>query len=445
MTNGNPFYVHPGGAYGEGLTGLAGSMMDAYKVRQEQETQQRAAEKFANMKAGAVEAFRSGDPNKMIEFSLQNPEMGQAMGQYFKMQSGLNEAEAQKQQDEYTSALFSWYQNPTEDNANAILEERADLNLPGSDTFVARLKANPEGMKRSVMGELSFFAPNRMKQYHEAMAGPEAGKPTTKIQEYNLAVEQGYKGSFMEYQKKLAEGMGRTKKQKTGAFLVRKPDGTAEIAVGSFDPETGKIKTETAALDGLEVISKLGETAAEETERKIEQKKSELAAAGEEKRTADLIARGIAAAESTAPIRRAITLLDEVKTGGFRAAALRVKQAFGVEGADEGELSNSLGKAVLSQLRETFGAAFTEAEGKRLERIEASFTKSAETNRRLLTQALRIAEKTANRARKKAVEREDQATVDDIDDLLTFTLDEPEKFKSAADMSDEEILKALEQ
>lgn len=445
MKNGNPFYVHPGGDYEEGLTGLAGSMMDAYKVRQEQETQQRAAERFAEIKTAFTSAAQAGDTDKLLELSIQYPEMSQAVSKAYQMQSGLEEKEAAKQEEEYKSALFSWYQNPTEENAKTILEERADLNLPGSDQFIDRFRANPDRMKKIVESELAVHAPKRLKAYREAMAGPEGDKPTSKIQEYNLAVKQGYKGSFMEYQKKLEEGKGRTKKQKTGAFLVKDEEGNVEIAVGSFDPETGTIKTETAALDGLKVISKLGETAAEETERKISQKKSELAAAGEEKRTADLIARGIAAAESTAPIRRAITLLDEVKTGGFRAAALRAKQTFGIEGADEGELSNSLGKAVLSQLKETFGAAFTEAEGKRLERIEANFTKSAETNRRLLTQALRIAEKTANRARKKAVERGDQATIDDIDDLLTFTLDEPEKFKSAADMSDEEILKALEQ
>jgi len=145
------------------------------------------------------------------------------------------------------------------------------------------------------------------------------------------------------------------------------------------------------------------------------------------KKEAGLIDRGLAAAESTAPIRRAIDLLDTVKTGGIRAAALRAKQLFGVEGADEGELSNNMGKAVLSQLRETFGAAFTENEGKRLERIEANFTKSPATNKRLLRQALRIAERTAERAKNAAKRRGDMETVEDIDDLLTFTLTEPEQ------------------
>ena len=142
-----------------------------------------------------------------------------------------------------------------------------------------------------------------------------------------------------------------------------------------------------------------------------------------EQRAGALITRGIAAAESTATVRRAIELLDRVKTGGIAAISLATMKRLGIEGADEGELSNSLGKSVLSQLRETFGAAFTESEGLRLERIEAGFGKSTESNRRLLGQALRIAERTANRAIKAAKKRGNMAEVADIEDLLSFSLD----------------------
>jgi len=211
--------------------------------------------------------------------------------------------------------------------------------------------------------------------------------------------------------------------QKTGSFIVRDPaTGQTAVAVGSFDPSTGTLKTETAELSGLELVSELGETGQEETAREVGQVAQEAAARGTEAQATELIARGVAAAESTATIRRAIDLLDSVDTGGFSAVAARAKQIFGVESADEGELSNTLGKAVLSQLRETFGAAFTEAEGSRLARIEAAFTKSPETNKRLLAQALRIAENTAQRARAAAVARGDEFTVNDIDDLLSFSL-----------------------
>lgn len=230
-------------------------------------------------------------------------------------------------------------------------------------------------------------------------------------------------------------------KQKTGSFLVRGPDGATSIATGVFDPNSGTVVTEQGPLPaGFELVSKLGETGMEQTKRKVGQKKEERRVSSEETRASNLIERGISAAESTANIRRAITLLDQVKTGGFRAVALRVKQTLGIEGADEGELSNNVGKAVLSQLRETFGAAFTEKEGKRLERIEANFTKSTETNKQLLNQALRIAEKTARRAMDAAKKRGDMDTVSDIEDLLSFSLDAGPEVGPETDKTAQQIL-----
>lgn len=210
--------------------------------------------------------------------------------------------------------------------------------------------------------------------------------------------------------------------QKTGAFLVKDPDtGRSKVLTGVFDPNTGTLKTATSD-QSFEVISKLGETPAEQTTRRVGETQQKEQVKKAEVRASDLITRGTVAAESTAGLRRGIELLDSVETGGLRAASIRAKQLFGIESADEGELSNSLSKAVLSQLRETFGAAFTENEGKRLERIEGSFTKSTEGNKRLLGQALKIAERTAERAIKAAQKSGDDLAVEDIQGLLEFSL-----------------------
>lgn len=185
-------------------------------------------------------------------------------------------------------------------------------------------------------------------------------------------------------------------------------DGSTRVTGPQGNVLTGQERSEavTAAQEfGIDIQSRRAGGRAEAT--------------GIEKREGALVVRAIAAAESTATIRRALDLLDRVETGGVDAISLAVKQRLGIEGADEGELSGSLGKAVLSQLRETFGAAFTENEGKRLERIEAGFKKSPATNKRLLKQALRIAENTAKRGVKVASEGE----AEDINDLLTFSLD----------------------
>ena len=82
-------------------------------------------------------------------------------------------------------------------------------------------------------------------------------------------------------------------------------------------------------------------------------------------------------------MRRGLELLATVNTGGIDNARLQIKKFFGVEGADEGELSANLGRAVLSQLRQTFGAAFTEREGARLDNLSARFGASTASNTRL--------------------------------------------------------------
>jgi len=148
---------------------------------------------------------------------------------------------------------------------------------------------------------------------------------------------------------------------------------------------------------------------------------------GSEERQQIAIDRGVEAADATANLRRTLSLLDEIKTGGLAAANLKAKRLLGIEGASEGELSNALGTAVLSQLKATFGAAFTAQEGERLEKLSAGFGKSPEANRRILTQSLRIAEKSARRGIRAAEARKDDEAATQIREAMEFSLDFPEE------------------
>ena len=149
-------------------------------------------------------------------------------------------------------------------------------------------------------------------------------------------------------------------------------------------------------------------------------------ATGSEDRAQDIINKGLDAANSTAVLRRSLDLLNRVETGGFNRVSLAAKKLFGVEGGDEGELSANLGKAVLSQLRATFGAAFTAKEGESLKEIEAGFGSSVVTNKRLLNNALTIAEEAAKKAIRRAELRGDFETADEIEAALQFNLAEIE-------------------
>lgn len=134
----------------------------------------------------------------------------------------------------------------------------------------------------------------------------------------------------------------------------------------------------------------------------------------QESREQGFIDSGVEAADSMANITRAIELLDLVETGGFDAAQLRASQLLGIESADEGELAEALGVAVLSQLKPIFGSAFTAQEGERLERLSAGFGKSPAANKRILEKQLEIAKRASKRAIRAAEKGGDEFTADEI-------------------------------
>ena len=206
-----------------------------------------------------------------------------------------------------------------------------------------------------------------------------------------------------------------------GSGSIRYNNGTVVQYLGSgnikvLDPVRGEITDPAAKQTALDaaIASRPAEEGA------IAQAKAQ--ATGQEGRAQDIITQGQAAADSTGVIRRALQLLETVPTGGLNRVTLAAQRLFGVEGADEGELSANLGKAVLAQLRDTFGAAFTAQEGESLKKIEAGFTSSPKTNKRLLNNSLRVAERAAQRAVRRAESRDDFETSSEIEAALDFDL-----------------------
>lgn len=224
--------------------------------------------------------------------------------------------------------------------------------------------------------------------------------------------------------------------------------GVAHFAVPSFDPNSNSLSTLTSPVGGS-LVSRLGETAEDQTNRALTeaQGKSDIEVdefgrrRAVEESTASGIAvetgRGRGAAERETEdiglaqsvgrgiptLKRTIALLDSVGTGGINRVQLAATNFLGVTGADEGELSANLGKAVLSQLREVFGAQFTEKEGDRLTSIEAGFGKSAATNKRLLANTLDIATDYVNRGIDAAIAAGDTRTAEELGALLDKQLD----------------------
>jgi len=233
-------------------------------------------------------------------------------------------------------------------------------------------------------------------------------------------VKTGKKELFTAAQRGLPTG---TETPKEPIFLevdIIGPDGkpTGETeqhqALTSFDPKRPagqKWKTVIKKLDGRIISKSTGRTAeasdaaavklAEDktkvvqavlidTQGKLERIKKRSQSI--EGRLQSTITEGLTAVKTLPNLRRTRVLLEQVKTGGLALVRNKLDQFFGTEGASEAELNNAMGKAVLSQLKATFGAQFTEKEGKLLQDIEANFGKSTAGNVVLIDRAIQAQE-----------------------------------------------------
>jgi hypothetical protein len=182
------------------------------------------------------------------------------------------------------------------------------------------------------------------------------------------------------------------------------------------DPEAAKIFGRQAGF--------LRSTEQEKADIKVDEAARKEVAKANTKRKQGFIDAGIEAADTASNVKRAIELLGTVKTGGIDAVKLRAKQLFGIEGADEAELSANLGKNVLAQLKPIFGAAFTVKEGEELKRIEAGFGKSTAGNIRLLKRTLKLVDRASRRGIAAAEDQGDAFTAGEIRSSLESALEE---------------------
>ena len=246
---------------------------------------------------------------------------------------------------------------------------------------------------------------------------------------------------LMLSQKLLGEAMGGGNKfQKGEGAIVTGEDGKQYFAIPKFNPETGGIETVMSPVGGtlvgktgltpqqtadLEVdtafktaMAKINAgTATADDQAYVAKKIEEAKTAGTTGATqaADYVSLGVEAVDNIPTVKDALNLLKTVSTGGKQSsAALWVKSNLGIESADEGELSYLLSKNVLQQLRPTFGAAFTKAEGDSMKEIESGIGRSNATNTRLLQRALSLYERSARRGLLAAKKNKDDFSASEI-------------------------------
>ena len=349
-------------------------------------------------------------------------------------------ADLRKEQLLFNRVLNDQIQSGNIDSAVTGLNNRLlDLNERGANTdFSTGIKGLLEDGSDEALAEALRItqAADREAVLREELPALEVAQPEI-VSRGDIGPEGGIvtRGAGGEISTQQVEGFNPTpptvgRGQINAGITVKDDNGDLFTSSQAFNPNSGEVTQMITAIDGsdrqpagqLQRVTTAGVTAEESVLLEQRRAAAGTRGTGSEGRIQTSINSALVAAESTAVTRRAISLLQGIETGGAAGFLLKANALLGTNSADEGELIGSLGKAVLSQLRETFGAAFTENEGARLERIEANIGNNKETNTRLLQQALTLAERAAERGIAAATESGDTRAAADIRDLLDFRL-----------------------
>ena len=194
------FYVQPAGDYREGLLGLGAAVRQASQDIAARTAAEESAAQEEAMRAEASRLFREGTPQEISEFAIQYPEWGQRI-----------RAELASKGDENASLMVNMFYASEKDPSKMPMllqayearlrmdgltpEENAELTEAKE-----RLATDPDAFMRGLEMSVAGLDPERYASYIETL-GPVEEDLTTLQKEYKTAQAQGYKGSFMDYQR----------------------------------------------------------------------------------------------------------------------------------------------------------------------------------------------------------------------------------------------------
>ncbi|MBT8491280.1 MAG: hypothetical protein KJN62_09540 [Deltaproteobacteria bacterium] len=139
------------------------------------------------------------------------------------------------------------------------------------------------------------------------------GVVSAELNKYLLA--QMGPDAFTNYFQQVA-GMQRRPKQKTGAWLVKDAQDNYSIVTGSYDTATGELGISSGKLpEGYELVSALGETAAEKTQRVVEE-------TGQKQGVVEAVKLSTKYAEQADKVSKNITTLER----GIQVAEQAIKE-----------------------------------------------------------------------------------------------------------------------
>lgn len=322
--------------------------------------------------------------------------------------------ERQAQQDAQSQQMF--------DSKMGVMGQQSQLNQQEID------KNNKAQGMGEIVTALNLPFDKRNELFTE-LAAKKTNPAAKKALEHLMTLDDKEQLTTMIQMIESQSGSGVSKKQKGEKGLVFNPNN------GSFsiDPIYAENQKQINELD-LVHRKKLNKL---ETEKELAKKR----AIGITEREKVDITDGLNAAETLPILKRADKLLDIVETGKPRQALQWGKKWFGIQGANEAELDQLLGKQILKQLKPVFGSQFTEGEGRWLADMEANYGKSTVGNRALIRQGMSLVERRISIGMDAAKFAGDERTIKNITDWQEWTFsDDPQADKKTTQLSDQDIL-----
>lgn len=218
----NPFYVQPQGDYGKQLAGLGNVLGEMGK-------QKKAEARFKEVQGAMTEAWRSQDPQKMAEVSIQYPEAQQTMSNLFGFYKDAQGNEPTKE------IVASAYQRALSDPDNA-------------ETYIADAitqVTDAGGKPNNLLTDLGMLRTNKDAALQNMRMGYASVEP------------EGYKAY------EASRGGGKP---------VSKQMGTGEMAGYVFDPTTGSFSIDPKIKETLAAKAKAEKAAADSEGRVVDAK-----------------------------------------------------------------------------------------------------------------------------------------------------------------------------
>jgi hypothetical protein len=170
------FPVTVGGNFLPGLQMLSGAISD-YRKKEEEEKEQ---DRIAKLKQDMVEVYRTGDPDKMAEFSMLHPEVSELLSKQANFRS-------ERTKDSYFRSAYSVIADPSEENVNKMAASRqaylkamgqSEEDMPYSSTFMDKYNTDPEKAVNDLKIEVAGLDPKRWKAFQEALYGKPSEQAT---------------------------------------------------------------------------------------------------------------------------------------------------------------------------------------------------------------------------------------------------------------------------